>query len=810
MKFQLSKLTLRTRLLIIILLASLPAVGLFLLESSREYDKAQREAQNNLMAMATLVASNESRVVQGIKDILLAISQQPFVQNRDLPMCRDTLVRMAKQFSAYDNFSVIDTNGDILCTGSPLDGAVNVQDRPYFQTMMREKRFVGGAYLVSRVTGLQVATFALPVIQDGQVTGAISTALRLEELTSMARGIPLPAGTVIGITDMQGVLLTREPAIPEIIGKPVQDAALMRSLSAGAPHFVDGHGMDGVQRLYAAVPIQFEGKPFFYVFVGLDKSRLERAARNSLVIDFSVLALIIALSYIGTGYLSQRSLLKPVQRIIAAAQGVSAGNLKARTELNHEAGEIGELARQFDVMAEALEAREEANRSANKYIEYIAQHDPLTNLPNRRLFAMQLEQQTARMKTTGKCLAVLFLNLDRFRLVNDSLGQDVGDQLLLTVAKRLEGCVLAEATVAHLGRDEFVCMLPGVGPQEVMMGVVQTLVRQVTEPFVIGGEHIEIGATVGVSLFPDHSEDGTTLVRYAEVAMHEAKESNMPVRLYSPYMGTIAGRRRVLETELRRALANREFLVAYQPKVDTVSKRIVGAEALIRWQHPEKGLLSPAGYIRVAEEIQLIVPIGEWVLRAACFQNKLWQDAGLPPIQVAVNVSAHQFKRDDFVDTVRHALQDSGLEARYLELEITEGTFLHGSHEVLHALRGLGIALAIDDFGTGYSNLSYLKNLPVDKLKIDQSFIRDIVRDPNDAAVTQAIINVARSLKLTVVAEGVEDRQTFNILEQLGCDEIQGYYCGKPQLPDDFRALLQSGYATPFVSTDTTTSNAPA
>jgi EAL domain-containing protein (putative c-di-GMP-specific phosphodiesterase class I) len=279
--------------------------------------------------------------------------------------------------------------------------------------------------------------------------------------------------------------------------------------------------------------------------------------------------------------------------------------------------------------------------------------------------------------------------------------------------------------------------------------------------------------------------------------MHEAKESGMPIHMFSPNLGAIAVKRRVLETDLRRALANHEFLLAYQPKIDIKEKRVVGAEALIRWQHPEKGLLSPAGYIHLAEEIQLIVPLGEWALRAACFQNKMWQDAGLPPIQVAVNVSAHQFKRPDFVEAVQRALHDSGLEARYLELEITEGAFMQGNRDVLHELRNMGIVLAIDDFGTGYSNLSYLKDLPVDKLKIDQSFIRDIVRDQSDAAVAQAIINVAKSLQMKVIAEGVEDRQTFDILEGLHCDEIQGYYCGRPQLPGDFIQLLQRGFVMP-------------
>ncbi|TCS35173.1 diguanylate cyclase (GGDEF)-like protein [Paucimonas lemoignei] len=796
MKTRIGKLSLRTRLLLIILLASLPAAGFFALESSRQYKRAYHDAGATLMAIARLAASNQTQVIQGVKDTLLAISEQTFVRRQDRASCRSYLTRLKDRYPAYNNFVLIESNGDVVCSGTPPPQPVNVSDRSYFQTLVQEKRFVSGGYLAHRFTGAPLATFALPLMEDGKLVGAIATALRMEAFSSLAHDVPLPAGASFLISDAYGNVLARQPALPEIIGKSLPDAGMREGLGVRSPQFLEAQGMDGVHRLYAVVPSLYDGKPAFYIFVGIDQAKLANTAKLSLKKNLAVLSMIVLLSIAGTWFLSRRFLISPMRRVIRAAKDVRAGNLKTRTGIDHDTGEIGELAMHFDAMTHALEEREQASQAAQQYIEYLAQHDPLTNLPNRRLLDICLAQLIEQMTTEGKPLIVLFLNLDRFRLINDSMGQVVGDQLLQTVAKRLEFGVPVDASVAHLGSDEFVCVVPGVGRKE-LSSVARALVSRVTEPFFINGERIEIGTTVGAAIFPEHSDDGTALVRHAEVAMHEAKESRMPIRVFSPHLGAAAGRRRVLETDLRRALANHEFLLAYQPKVDAGSRRIVGAEALIRWQHPEKGLLSPAGYIHLAEEIQLIVPLGEWALRAACFQNKLWQDAGLPPIQVAVNVSAHQFKREDFVETVQRALDDSGLEARYLELEITEGALLQGSHDVLHALRGMGIVLAIDDFGTGYSNLSYLKDLPVDKLKIDQSFIRDIVRDPSDAAVAQAIINVAKSLRMKVVAEGVEDRQTFDILEGLHCDEIQGYYCGRPQLPDEFIQLLRQGFAMP-------------
>lgn len=796
MKTRIGKLSLRTRLLLIILLASLPAAGFFVLESSRQYKRAYQESGETLMAVARLAASNQTRVVQGVKDTLVAISEQPFAQRQDVAACRTYFSRLKDRYPAYNDFALAQSDGDVVCTGTPTAQRISVKDRPYFQTLLREQRFVSGGFLINRVTGLPIASFALPLVQEGKLTGAILTALRMEAFSSLASDVPLPAGAAFLISDAYGNVLARHPHMANIVGKPLPESGMRRGLASQSPHFLEANGVDGVRRLYAVVPSLYDGKPAFYVFVGIDEARLADSARSSLATNLAVLSVIVLLSIAGTWFLSKRFLIYPVRRVIRAAQGVRAGNLTTRTGLNHESGELGELAMHFDAMTQALEERELANQAAQQYIEYLAQHDPLTNLPNRRLLDICLVQHIEHMKTEGKSLTVLFMNLDRFRLINDSMGQAVGDQLLQTVAKRLELGVPSDGTVAHLGSDEFVCVIPGAGRNE-MTSVARALVGQVTEPFFINGERIEIGTTVGAAVFPEHSDDGTTLVRYAEVAMHEAKESGMPIHMFSPNLGAAAGRRRVLETDLRRALANHEFLLAYQPKIDAGEKRIVGAEALIRWQHPEKGLLSPAGYIHLAEEIQLIVPLGEWALRAACFQNKAWQDAGLPPIQIAVNVSAHQFKRPEFIETVQRALNDSGLEARYLELEITEGAFLQGSREVLHELRSMGIVLAIDDFGTGYSNLSYLKDLPVDKLKIDQSFIRDIVRDPSDAAVAQAIINVAKSLHMKVTAEGVEDRQTFDILEGLQCDEIQGYYCGRPQLPGQFIRLLEEGFVMP-------------
>jgi diguanylate cyclase (GGDEF)-like protein/PAS domain S-box-containing protein len=430
-------------------------------------------------------------------------------------------------------------------------------------------------------------------------------------------------------------------------------------------------------------------------------------------------------------------------------------------------------------------------------IEYLADHDALTGLANRNLLGDRMAQAMAHARRHGGMLALLFLDLDRFKGINDSFGHELGDLLLLEVARRLKKVVREGDTVARQGGDEFIILLTDVmGPEDVI-AVARKIFEAFSIPVFVRGHELFAAASIGITMFPEDGDDMQTLLRNADTAMYRAKEERgSTFQFYSREMSIRALERAELEGALRRAIERKEFELFYQPKVQLTSGRIIGAEALIRWHHPEKGLVSPTRFIPMAEEIGLIVPIGDWVLHTACAQNKAWQDAGLQHICVSVNLSARQFRDERLVESVAAALDNMGLDACHLELELTESIVMSGAETFISKLRELesmGVQLSIDDFGTGYSSLSYLKRFPLHHLKIDQSFVRDLATDDDDAAITSSVISLGHSLKLKVIAEGVETQEQVEFLRRHHCDEMQGYYFSKPLPAAEFATLLRAG-----------------
>jgi diguanylate cyclase (GGDEF)-like protein len=423
-------------------------------------------------------------------------------------------------------------------------------------------------------------------------------------------------------------------------------------------------------------------------------------------------------------------------------------------------------------------------RQANAELQHLVLHDTLTLLPNRVLLEDRIQQAVAECKRNATQCAVLFVDLDRFKMLNDSLGHFAGDGVLRAVADRLRSAVRNEDTVSRLGGDEFVILVKRVAQLEDAERVARKAMDALASPIHIGGQELRISSSIGISLYPAHGDNATRLIANADAAMYHVKKSGRcNFALFSPEMGTFFPKRLALETELRAALENNEFELHYQPKVDMRSGRIVGMEALVRWHHPRRGLVMPAEFIPFAEETGLIVPLGRWVLHQACFQNRAWQKRGIRDLGIAVNISGIQFQQPNFVETVSYALASSGLAPRFLELEITETVVMQnaaGAIGMLEQLHRMGVALSIDDFGTGYSSLNYLKRFPIHKLKIDQSFIRDISMDSDDAAIVNAIIALAHSLRLRVVAEGVERQEQLNFLRVLGNDEYQGFLHSRP------------------------------
>lgn len=442
------------------------------------------------------------------------------------------------------------------------------------------------------------------------------------------------------------------------------------------------------------------------------------------------------------------------------------------------------------------------SRAMARKMAHLAQHDFLTGLPNRVLLTERLTQALGLADRHKRQVALLFLDLDNFKHVNDSLGHAIGDQLLQSVATRLEAGVRATDTVCRQGGDEFVILLTEIEAPRDAAHVAETLLSAFATPHVIGGLELHVSLSIGISIWPDDGGSVDSLLRNADTAMFHAKSSGRNnYQFFKSEMNALAVSRLAMENNLRRALKQDEFVLHYQPQIDLVSGRIIGVEALIRWRDPLLGLIQPGQFVTIAEECGLIVPIGRWVLREACRQVQAWLDAGLPAVPVAVNISALEFRHRDFLAGVARILEETGLAARYLELELTESILMRDTQNLgtdLASLRAMGIRLALDDFGTGYSSLSYLKRFPIDTLKIDQSFLHEILGDPDNGAIVSAVIEMGRSLKRRVIAEGVETEIQLAFLLARQCDEGQGFHFSQPLPAEDFaRLLLATADAAP-------------
>jgi diguanylate cyclase (GGDEF)-like protein/PAS domain S-box-containing protein len=459
-----------------------------------------------------------------------------------------------------------------------------------------------------------------------------------------------------------------------------------------------------------------------------------------------------------------------------------------------------------NVLLEAVIDITERKQSEEK-IHFLAYYDALTRLPNRAFYKELLSRSLLSAKRQGKLLSILFIDMDFFKRINDTFGHSEGDRLLQSVAQRLVSCVrksdavarseedVSSNAVSRLGGDEFIVLLNELSGARDAALVARRILESLSAPFLLSGQEVFISASIGISLYPSDGEDPETLLKNADIAMYHAKEQGKNnFHFFSKAMNVSARERLILENDLRRAEERAEFRLYYQPKIDIPTGRIIGAEALLRWQHAARGLVSPVHFIPIAEETGLIVPIGEWVLRTASMQSRAWQDAGLPPLPISVNLSTRQFGQKDLLATITKILKTVDMDPRHLELEITESSVMQHPDKavaVLRELKGMGIGVSLDDFGTGYSSLNYLRRLPLDCLKIDRSFIMNITKNSDDAAITAAIIAMAHNLKLTVLAEGVEREDQLMMLSRLGCDHAQGYLFSRPVPADELLAFLR-------------------
>jgi len=434
------------------------------------------------------------------------------------------------------------------------------------------------------------------------------------------------------------------------------------------------------------------------------------------------------------------------------------------------------------------------NKRTQDQLNHLAYHDALTDLPNQVLFKDRLKQAIALSRRSDQMQAVLLLNLDRFKAINDSLGYTSGDRLLQSVAQRLTSCVRESDTVARFGGDEFAILLTQIPRAQDAANVARAIKQALNQAFIFDDQEIFVSSSIGISIYPQDGRDTASLLKTAGVALERAKvQGGNNYQFYTAGGTTRALKQLVLESNLRQSLDRDEFFVQYQPQVAIQDFHLVGMEALVRWQHPSLGVLYPKDFITLAEESGLIIALGDWILRNACAQNKSWQDAGLPPMRLSVNFSARQFQQPTFITDVSQILKETNLDPRWLELELTESSIMKDPEEAiekLHELKLMGIHVAIDDFGTGYSSLNYLKRFPIDTLKIDRTFVSDVCKDPHDTSIVRAIINLGHALDLTVIAEGVETREQLQYLAALECDLVQGFLFSKPLSVKAFEELL--------------------
>jgi diguanylate cyclase (GGDEF)-like protein len=783
----------RSRLLLLILIALLPGVFITFLENFLQFDRTYRDELQDLEQISNAVGAGQEKAILSIKQALATgalIAEQALEDKED---CSQALREFLSELPYYNNMLLTDLDGKPVCSAKPLQGIYSVADRPYFQRALKERKITTSGYLLSRTTGKPSVAFALPIVRQGQVqrVAIVSTETRL--FSSILENIRLPERLVIGMTDDAGRVVSRRPHIPQVEGQPCPVKEILQAIRARTSGFLKAPGVDGKDRLYWLTPVFPELGAPFTVFVGSSYMDILRPFGEGLAVQLLGFGLTLAIALIGIWQLGDYWMVKPLTKILSAIGSIGDGGFNTKTGVDYQHGEFGTLARHVDDMADALSKREADAKASQEKIDVLARTDYVTGLPNRIHFKEYLERKIADNADQASPLFIMFVDLDQFRKVNDAHSAAVGDQILQVTGQRIRGAMGDCDLAARLSADSFACVISSCADTDQVCQMAERIVEAIRQPYLISKKSLHMEAKIGISAFPSDSTNGPTLLKYADTAMRRAKKvGRKKIIFFDQEIDAQTIREWGLHTDLEHAVERDELLLHYQPKIYAETGKLAGYEALVRWKHPVRGMVSPAEFIPLAESSRLIVPIGDWILMEACRQGRRWMDEEMPRVPIAVNISAEQFQHGDVLASVRKALAENGYPSELLELEITEGVLLRGVEKELADLRSLGIALSVDDFGTGYSSLSYLRHLPVSKLKVDQTFIRDLEDNAEDRAITTAIVGMAKSLQLSVVAEGVETKGAFQFLRGIGCDEIQGYYCSRPLPPQEMEAFCRS------------------
>ncbi len=714
-----------------------------------------------------LLATYEAQVVRALREIDQTLNLVKYWYERDRG--RDTVTELKDNGLLPPDLlfvvSIADRDGVIVDSTRPQE-RMNVAERDYFREQRHNDRYFIGQ-LPHGPTGEAKLPFSHRLnAADGTFDGVVIVAVDAAYFVSGYEQTRLGERGVLGLLGTDGVFRVRRTGEEVLSGDAIDSLASTVAVDADDVDTpISTSSWDGERRWTNGRELY--GFPVV-VLVGLSVDEQMAAARRQAHADLWWAALASVIIVLLTTVLGRMSWQLGQSRL-----------REGESKLAH------------------------AQR-----VEYLAYHDGLTGLPNRSLFSKLLSQSISEAHRYHRQLAVSFLDLDRFKHINDTLGHEAGDQLLQEVAVRLKACMRGSDMVARLGGDEFVVLLPELGDGKYAATVAQKILAIVAKPFPLTGRELRITASIGISTYPQDGLDEQTLTKNADIAMYQAKaEGKNNFRFYSAKLNANSLARLTLESSLRHALERNEFRLHYQAKRDIVSNRVTGMEALLRWQHPDLGMVAPMQFIPIAEETGLILAIGKWVLKTACSQNVAWQRQGLPALSIAVNLTARQFRDDQLLVYVSSILAATGMDAKLLELEIAESLLTQDVENTLRILTGikaLGIRIAIDDFGTGYSSLATLQRFPLDTIKIDRSFVRNIAGGLDDTGLADAIITMGKSLSMTVVAQGVETKAQAEFLRVHACDELQGFYFKKPLPADEFTRLLDQEAAN--LGKQTTTS----
>ncbi len=774
--------SLRARILLLALAASLlPLLTMLWLLLEIRASNSDQTREQIIQRSETIAAELDDRIA-GTGQLLFGLGRVPLVGSDDQATCSAFLADVLKEHPQYTGILTIRPNGNLHCDSLNSGRALNLNDRQYF----RQARTASGTVVeaaVGRLTGKGVLQIAYPVrAADNTLRYVLLASLDMDTYgRAVAAALPF-ARMNFQVWNGDGSIVMDHPG-PGSTKLEVGPAEKTFMLGP-SPDNTAVVGADESARIWVKALLPGSRDTGLRLALSVPEADLNERVDSQFRQALSWLAMAAALIFVVAAVLGEFAVRRQTARLMQAISRMDAGDYRSRIGAPYPRGELGQVMGALDRMAGSLEQQRVEIARNTEALEYQANTDPLTHLANRHLLTDRLEQTLVYARRAHRVAGVLMLDLDRFKTVNDSLGHRQGDQLRRAVADRLRACVREGDTVARLGGDEFVVVLSDMADVADIVPVAQKILGALAEPMEIGRQLLSVNTSLGIAVYPRDGETADTLLQYADTAMYRAKaDGGNAMAFFTPEMMRALTERLQLEAGLRRAIELGELRVHFQPIIDAGSGRVVSAEALVRWQDPERGLVSPLEFIPIAEETGLIVPLGDWVLREACTQARAWQDLGLGSISVAVNLSVRQFAAPTLDESVARALEASGCPASLLHLEITESSIMDQIEQAMttmYRLIALGLHLTIDDFGTGYSSLSQLKRLPVTTLKIDRAFVRDIQREVEDDVFVDAILTLARKLGLRTVAEGVETEEQLGFLASRGCDAYQGFLFSRP------------------------------